>query len=513
MVSRSKCTSGGYHTFATGIATVNLLPGEYETKSVAQAISSIGIIAIYNIYFHPLRKYPGPLISSLFHFPQFLVRLGGRDPQCNLKLHEKYGDIVRVGPDALSFAHPDIWRDVYAKAYGEKGFPRHHRMYANWKNEKSVFNANGPTHSRQRKVFSSAFSERAVREYEPTLHKHVGQLIERMHEAAESNEEADASLLYTATTLDIMADLAARKPTKLLEEGKSHKGWALEVENKLYHLMMSLRTYPFLSWIFVRIVILPIYLFVAADQKFDAKAVRTRQNDSAERRVDIWKYAQKDENGHIAMGEFELKMNVDLLMFAGSETTANLLTGVTYFLLHMPDAMKKLVAEIQDAFKSSEEMAIGDLARLDRLNACLKEGLRMHPPAPSNMLRQVPPEGGIVCGKALPGGTEISAAPYAMDHLSKYWKDPWTFAPERWLGDERYKDDVRDALQPFSVGSQNCLGLNLAWHEARLILASVFFNFELELVDKDFDWKNQRGLVVWDKSSLMVRLRKRSKAQ
>jgi cytochrome P450 len=36
--------------------------------------------------------------------------------------------------------------------------------------------------------------------------------------------------------------------------------------------------------------------------------------------------------------------------------------------------------------------------------------------------------------------------------------DPLSFVPERWTGDERFKNDERAALQPFSVGSRDCLG-------------------------------------------------------
>lgn len=38
------------------------------------------------------------------------------------------------------------------------------------------------------------------------------------------------------------------------------------------------------------------------------------------------------------------------------------------------------------------------------------------------------------------------------------FKDPLEFVPERWLGDERYADDQRAAMQPFSVGPRDCVG-------------------------------------------------------
>jgi cytochrome P450 len=40
----------------------------------------------------------------------------------------------------------------------------------------------------------------------------------------------------------------------------------------------------------------------------------------------------------------------------------------------------------------------------------------------------------------------------------KLFKDPFAFVPERWLGDERYADDARAAVQPFSAGPRDCLG-------------------------------------------------------
>lgn len=43
-------------------------------------------------------------------------------------------------------------------------------------------------------------------------------------------------------------------------------------------------------------------------------------------------------------------------------------------------------------------------------------------------------------------------------HDAKYFSEPASFIPERWLGDPRFDDDDKSALQPFSFGPRNCIG-------------------------------------------------------
>jgi len=43
--------------------------------------------------------------------------------------------------------------------------------------------------------------------------------------------------------------------------------------------------------------------------------------------------------------------------------------------------------------------------------------------------------------------------------------------------------------------------------EIKLILAKLIFNFDLELVDKNADWLDQKVYTLWRKSPLMVRVK------
>ena len=69
-------------------------------------------MGIYNITFHPLAKFPGPKLRGAFYFPKHVEALKG-DSASGLKaLHDKYGDTVRIAPNALSYNNAQGWRGI-----------------------------------------------------------------------------------------------------------------------------------------------------------------------------------------------------------------------------------------------------------------------------------------------------------------------------------------------------------------------------------------------------------------
>ena len=94
---------------------------------------------------------------------------------------------------------------------------------------------------------------------------------------------------------------------------------------------------------------------------------------------------------------------------------------------------------------------------LPYLNAVLEESLRVYPPAAFSQARVTPPEGAVICGEAVPGGTSVGVATWAASLSEHNWTEPNAFKPERWLGDGWTGDDQK-AMQPFSVGPRNCIG-------------------------------------------------------
>lgn len=99
-----------------------------------------------------------------------------------------------------------------------------------------------------------------------------------------------------------------------------------------------------------------------------------------------------------------LQANSSSILIAGSETTATMLSGVTYLLLSNPDAMKKCVEEVRTSFKSEDEITLMSVNCLTYMLACLNEALRSYPPVPFGMPRQVPSGGAAIAGEFVPEG-------------------------------------------------------------------------------------------------------------
>ena len=204
----------------------------------------------------------------------------------------------------------------------------------------------------------------------------------------------------------------------------------------------------------------------------------------------------------------EIHANAYVVIIGGSETTATLLSGATYYLLRNPEVMDKLKTEIRSSFKSEKDITFAAVSQLPYLLAVLNETLRIYPPVAAKLPRVVPPEGAIVDGRFVPGGMWVSVCHWAAYHSAHNFRDPDKFVPERWMGDARYEGDKVDAWQPFSFGPRNCIGRNLAYMEMRLILARLIWGFDLELCEESNGWaERQKVFILWDKGPLWVRLK------
>lgn len=113
-------------------------------------------------------------------------------------------------------------------------------------------------------------------------------------------------------------------------------------------------------------------------------------------------------NNEKGLTQEEIISNSTLLILAGSETIATLLSGLTFLLLANPESLSKLNKEIRHSFTSVEDMTFASEAKLTYLNACIEEAFRIYPPTPGAAPLWTPPEGITVEGRFIPGNVSMS---------------------------------------------------------------------------------------------------------
>lgn len=168
----------------------------------------------------------------------------------------------------------------------------------------------------------------------------------------------------------------------------------------------------------------------------------------------------KEAIGPDGLGVEEMITLSEVLMIAGSETTATVLSGMLYHLLRNPSCLSRLTHEIRSSFASENDINLNSTTRLQYLHAVLEESMRIYPPVPTSLPRVTPKPGQIICDKFVPAGTSVGLHHYSCYHSAENFFDPDAFHPERWLKgeDPRFADDRKDAFHPFSHGPRNCLG-------------------------------------------------------
>ncbi|CAI0650064.1 unnamed protein product [Colletotrichum noveboracense] len=463
----------------------------------------------YNLYLHPLRRFPGPFWMRATWLPFCYKLCTGTLPYDMLDLHRQYGTVVRIGPDELAFHDSRAWKDIMGhRPSGGAEMDKSQKFYRAVPGAPSdIVNSGREEHSALRRSLAHGFSERSMRDQQPIIKQYIDLLFQRLHEHCDKGAKAlDLAAWYNYTTFDIIGDLAFGEAFGSLDNSDYHP-WVKAIFQmaRVGTVLQTITHYPFLGTIMMALVPESVKREQQKHEEFTTAKLQRRIDIGHERPDLIEGLLRKKDDWNMTFPK--LKANSSILIIGGSETTATLLSGVTYFLLTNPIAMKKLTDEVRSAFKDESEIDFVSSSNLPYLLACLEEALRMYPPVPIGLPRVVPAGGATICDEFIPEGTTVSVYQWAMYYSEKNFVDPKSYHPERWLGDPAFAKDNKDAFQPFHLGPRNCIGRNLAYVEMRIILARMLYNFDMKIADDSLDWVGKQKIyLLWEKGPLNVYL-------
>ena len=454
---------------ATSVVSVGLSTS--ETIGLSGTLTMIVIFYsiyrfIYNLYFHPLAKFPGPWLATTTKLPIAYYTWHGQASQWIHALHEYYdSDVIRFSPSELNFIAPEAWNDIYSSTKANGSFQRDLGIMADM--ETNILTANDHDHRRLRRSITQAFSERALREQEQILLFHVRKFIEKLSEAVVPESgfgKVNVQERFMFLIFDIVSDLAFGSSFNCQENVKYHP-WVENMFSNLQTIILVSVTQRFPPLTKLLGYFIPKEKIEARrkHERWTAEQIDHRLNLETTRPdflTYITRHSQGSEKDQLTKKEIDGLG--EIIMGAGTDTTATSLTSFTYFLLMHPQHHQRLVQDVRSSFSSVEEISTQTVIdRLPFLQIFLEENFRMFPLALIGGSRIVPPGGAYVAGHFVAGGTSVIVNQWTANRSSRRFTKPDDFIPERWMEGEKgkpWKTDDRDVVQTFGIGPRNCVG-------------------------------------------------------
>jgi cytochrome P450 len=417
------------------------------------------------------RNPPGPkglpvlgVSLDLLRDPLKLMRTAARE----------YGDVVRIPvilESRILLNHPDYIQQVLI--FQQSKF--HKSVLTKQTTERllgqGLLISEGDFWRRQRRLAQPAFHRQRINQYAPAMLEcaemkarewRAGETRNMAEEMMELTLEAAVRTLF-GTTLPGEAQQVGRAMTFLMRYSLRRArsplqipaGWPTPKNRR------AAKEFEFLDSLVYRII------------------SERKAQGNANRHADLLSMLMgaMDEDG-TQMTPKQLRDETMTLFLAGHETTALTLSWAWYLLSRNPGAEARMHEELSGVL-GGRVPGVADLERLPYLNAVISEVLRMYPPAYIMARTSIAPCS--IGGYDFPVGSTILVSQWVMHRDERYYDDPDTFRPERWL--EGLAEHLpAGAYFPFGDGPRRCIGQGFALLESALVIATLAqrFHFELE---------------------------------
>jgi cytochrome P450 len=390
--------------------------------------------------------------------------LTGKSTGWLVKLHAKYGPVVRVAPDELSYANASAWKDIYGSTPARPGgMPRDLTFFRAVEDQNgihSILSANNEDHARIRRLYAQALSKRALAEQEPLILSHIHRMMDKLQIQAKQATAVDIVDMFNFTLFDAVCDLQFGESLHLLDDStfhpwvRSHLGVIRSAS-----LIASLADFPVLRVLFG--LILPRLVKTERESYFQMLNERLdRRLATGVKRPDLVHFVMEARTETDGISEGELRATAPIIMMAGSETSSTALSGFMANILREPKILRQVQNEIRAKFHSRADIVMKKMKDLPILDKCVKETLRAYAAVPGILPRVVPAPGATISGGWVPPGVRVYVTSLAAFRSTANFYEPEKFAPERWDANPKggFAQDEREACKPFSVGTRDCVG-------------------------------------------------------
>ncbi|KAJ5519539.1 hypothetical protein N7453_001961 [Penicillium expansum] len=449
-----------------------------------------------------LRHIPGPFLATLSNFTRMTWVKTKKAHLIHQKAHQKYGDVVRLGPNMVAISDPGAIPTIYPmrKGFVKSNFYAPLRPYTKIGGAiPNVFTAlDEDLHMKLKYPVAQLFSLSNVVMFEPlvddVLHVISEQLDRRF---ATDGEIFDLTEWLQFFAFDVMGTMTFSKRYGFLEQGKDVGG------NAYCHLSFhdtgcpadTLRPTPGTS--IMKFVGQTIHERQKLAKQSESISTTSFTSKASEKGDFLDKYIELQQSDpNVPLGQSPLFVTAWTIsnVLAGSDSVGTVMKTTMYNLLASSRTLENLRGELLAANVSRPYPRWSEVSGLPYLDACVQEALRIHPPFAMPFERIVPEGGIFISGQYIPAGTIVGASPYVVNrHVPTYGPDAEIWRPERWLeGPPALRKMREDALLTFGAGRRICLGKHIGIFEIKKLIPFLVLNYDFSMVNPDvFTVENQ----------------------
>ncbi|GME47270.1 Cytochrome P450 [Neofusicoccum parvum] len=473
-------------------------------------VSIVGLIAVAALVYFAvrdfrrylaLRQFKGPPLSGFTRYWVYKASTSGRLHEHFKEWNDKYGSTCRVGPNTLLTKDISVIKRINAvrSEYGRADWYKAIRLHPTEDNITTYMDDNVHTKIRQAMApgYSGKENQYIEKDIDATLLKMIDLIQTKYLSTPTKYVPLDLARTSTFFTLDTISTVAFGRTFGFLDKDGDPFNY-LEQGKTLWPFVMGIATFPELH----NIVRIPAVraLWPSASDAQGLGAIMSFANAVVAERFDpVAPVTRRDMLGSFlahGLTRTQLESETLIQITAGSDSTA---TAIRIALLHIatnPRILRTLLAELSGAAAAgrlSRPIITDQQARaLPYLQACIKEALRIVPPAAGLLPKRVPAGGDVIDGRAVPGGTAVGWNVFGlMRDAAVFGPDAHLFRPERWLlADGAALARMADAQAAvFGAGKHGCLGRSVAMFELDKAVAELVLRFEWEVADPQRPFK------------------------
>ncbi|KAH8233829.1 hypothetical protein KR038_004626 [Drosophila bunnanda] len=362
-----------------------------------------------------------------------------------------------------------------------------------------LFTSNAEKWMHRRKIIMPAFNYAMIKQFVVVFEKQSRILVDRLSKYSETGEQVDFLKFISRFTLDAICETALGVSVGAQSFEKSDYLAAVkEILVIVHKRLMS----PFYrnQFIFRRTnlywrqqeLLRTLHGFSEGiiQKRLDAikqDAENRNSNGTKNAELDEGKPTRccldtllqaKDPDGQ-KLTVKDIREEVDTIIFGGFDLTATTLKFCMYNMTLHPEHQARCREEVWSVCgqDTSEPISIDQVGKLDFLETCVKETMRLYPSGPITARKAT--EDCQINEFFVPKGSDVIFSAFYMGRCQDFFPNPLVFNPDRWASEAEPKIDASTFI-PFMKGARSCLGQRYAMVMIKLVLAHLLRNYQFE---------------------------------